>query len=144
MELLSKKYVSTPEAMASIEKGLREFYQAKYPDLYQAEKPKIDEAIQTVKELFENNMFPEMKTRWDTHPDNIGHLVTPGCFRCHDGQHRSEMGQTIAKDCRSCHLIVEQGPPDQLEKNLEGLEFRHPAGGEEWKEMDCVDCHTGA
>ena len=28
-------------------------------------------------------------------------------------------------------------------KNLDGLEFKHPDGGEEWKEMNCSDCHTG-
>lgn len=143
MELVSKKYANTPEAVAAIEKGIRDLYQTDYPDVYASESAKIERAIDEVVKLYENNLFPEMKTRWDTHPDNIGHLAAPGCFRCHDDQHVSSAGKAVSKDCRSCHVIVEQGAPDALEKNLEGLEFKHPDGGEEWKEMDCVDCHTG-
>ena len=145
MELVSKEYRDTPEATAAIEKGIREFYQAKYPDFYASDQPKIDRAIDAVIEHYKKNLFPEMKTRWDTHPDNIGHLLSPGCFRCHDGQHASagNGGKVISRDCKACHLIVEQGPAGALEKSLDGLEFKHPDGGEEWKEMDCVDCHTG-
>ncbi len=28
-----------------------------------------------------------MKVTWGTHPNNIGHMAYPGCFRCHDGDH---------------------------------------------------------
>ena len=143
MELVSGEYQDTPEAVAAIEKGIRDFYQNKHPDLYASERAKIEQAIKTTVQLYKKNLFPEMKTRWDTHPDNIGHLVAPGCFRCHDGQHVSPAGRAIPRDCKSCHLIVEQGPSGALEKNLEGLEFKHPDGGEEWKEMDCTDCHSG-
>lgn len=143
MELLSKNYKTTPEAVATIEKELRGFYQSKHPDLYSSDQPKIEQAIKAAQKIFSENMFPEMKTRWDTHPNNIGHLITPGCFRCHDGEHVSNEGLKISRDCNTCHLIVEQGPPDKLEKNLEGLEFRHPDGSEDWKEMSCNDCHNG-
>jgi hypothetical protein len=96
-----------------------------------------------VVDQFRKNIFPFMKVRWDTHPDNIGHLAAPGCFRCHDNEHRSIDGKTISKDCKACHVIIAQGPPDKLEKSIDGLEFKHPDGGEEWKEMNCTDCHTG-
>jgi hypothetical protein len=143
MEALSKQYKTQNEAMTAIETNLREYYKTKQPDYTKANPAKVEGAIKTIVELFSKNMFPEMKARWDTHPDNIGHLVSPGCFRCHDGEHRAVSGQLISKDCKSCHLIVEQGPKGQVEKNIDGLEFKHPAGGEDWKEMNCVDCHTG-
>ena len=142
--LMSKKYETTDEAVASIGKELREFYRTKYADYYAANRLKVENAIFQVIELFKKNVFPDMKVRWDTHPDNIGHLIAPGCFRCHDGEHRSSSGKTIARDCKSCHLIVEQGPASALEKNIDGLEFKHPGGGDEWKEMSCTDCHRGA
>ncbi|OGW90862.1 MAG: hypothetical protein A3D28_06075 [Omnitrophica bacterium RIFCSPHIGHO2_02_FULL_63_14] len=135
LELLSADYKTAPEALAAIEEGLSKAY----PE----GGPAVGQAIQVTQKLFKTNLFPEMKARWDTHPDNIGHLVAPGCFRCHDERHRSAEGRVISKDCRSCHVIVEQGPPAALEKNIDGLDFRHPDGGEDWKEMDCFDCHTG-
>jgi len=104
---------------------------------------KIDAAAARLVEMYKNNLFPEMKVRWDTHPDNIGHLISDGCFRCHDGGHKSSEGKLISRDCKSCHTIVEQGPAGKTEKNLDGLEFAHPDGGEEWKEMNCSDCHSG-
>src|SRR6266568_9288838 len=36
--------------------------------------------------------FPEMKVDWRTHPDNVGHFYSQGCFRCHDNQHASRDG----------------------------------------------------
>ena len=142
-EALSKEYKTGQEAVNFIEKNMREYYKTKQADYYASHPERIEHAIQTVTGLFSKNIFPEMKTRWDTHPDNIGHLITPGCYRCHDGEHRSSAGRVISRDCKSCHLIVEQGPAGSIEKNIEGLEFRHPPGGEEWKEMNCTDCHTG-
>ncbi|OIO38685.1 MAG: hypothetical protein AUJ72_02085 [Candidatus Omnitrophica bacterium CG1_02_46_14] len=167
MEALSKQYKTQNEAITAIEDNLRGYYKSKQSDYYKINAAKVDAAIKTVIELFSKNMFPEMKARWDTHPDNIGHLVSPGCFRCHDGEHRAvsggvtpppdlsavgepipsesqkSSGGVISRNCKSCHLIVEQGPKGQTEKNIDGLEFRHPAGGEEWKEMNCIDCHSG-
>jgi len=142
-EVLSKTYLTGPEAVRSIREELQNFYETKYAD-YDASHPRvIDQAIQEITTLYQQNMFPEMKARWDTHPDNIGHLIVPGCFRCHDGEHKSQGNKLISRDCKTCHLIIEQGPAGKIEKNIEGLDFIHPAGGEEWKEMNCADCHTG-
>jgi hypothetical protein len=143
MEVMSKKYATDEEAAPAIERALRDYYKNEHADYYAANTDKVETAIRTVKELFGKNIFPFMKLRWDTHPDNIGHLAAPGCFRCHDNLHAAPDGRTITKDCRSCHSIVEQGAPGALERNIDGLEFKHPDGGEDWKEMDCNDCHTG-
>lgn len=144
MKLLSKKYESTDEAAKAIRQILTGFYQNKYPELYSSQKQKIEKAIEQITKLYTTNMFPEMKTRWDTHPNNLGHLVAPGCFRCHDNEHKTSGGQVISKDCKSCHMIVEQGAPGAIEKNIDGLEFKHPVDiSEAWKEMNCTECHTG-
>ena len=168
MEVLSKKYATTPEAVRSIGESLKNFYKTKHPDYYASHEKELGQAIQQLIVMYQHNMFPEMKVRWDTHPENIGHLATPGCFRCHDGEHRSveakvtpppdlpaggglipsgskkSDGGVISKDCKACHLIVEQGPAGAVEKNIEGLEFRHPVDiGNDWKETNCSDCHSG-
>ena len=44
-----------------------------------------------------------MKVGWGTYPNNIGHLASQGCFRCHDDNHKAPDGKTIAQDCESCH-----------------------------------------
>jgi hypothetical protein len=36
-------------------------------------------------------------------------MDSPGCFRCHDGNHTSADGQTITNDCSACHQIVASG-----------------------------------
>lgn len=144
MEVLSKEYKSTDEALDTIKNSLENYYKEKMPDFYAAHKDAIEKAAEAVKVMFQNNMFPEMKVRWDTHPENIGHLYTPGCFRCHDGEHKTVQGATITKDCKACHLIIEQGPKGSIEKNINGLDFKHPVEIEGWNETNCSDCHSGA
>ena len=106
----------------------------------------IQKAIAGIQEEFKKNIFPEMKVRWDAYPNNIGHLEFKGCFRCHDDNHAAEEETYIRKDCNICHIVISQGVPDSLEtaKINESLEFKHPSDIDEaWKEMLCVDCHTG-
>jgi hypothetical protein len=38
-----------------------------------------------------------------TYPDNLGHITTPGCVRCHDGTHVAKDGTSINADCEYCH-----------------------------------------
>jgi hypothetical protein len=86
-----------------------------------------------------------MKVDWRVHPDNVGHKNSPGCFRCHDGNHSSADGKTITHECNACHTIIVQGPAGQEESRVDGLEFRHPVDIDEaWKEMNCFDCHDGS
>ena len=49
----------------------------------------IRAAIAEAQRIFKTTMFPEMKVDWRVHPNYIGHLLFPGCFRCHDGNHVS-------------------------------------------------------
>jgi hypothetical protein len=69
-----------------------------------ASYPSQAEASQAIKRrLTEFNIFPEMKVTWGTYPNNLGHTIFPGCFRCHDDTHKAKDGTTIRQDCELCH-----------------------------------------
>jgi hypothetical protein len=57
-----------------------------------------------------------MKITWGTYPNNVGHMASPGCFRCHDGQHVTKSGDTITQDCSACHepIAVDEHNPEIL------------------------------
>lgn len=145
MDVLAKNYKTETEGLAGIRHGLEDYYRSKQAEYYQAHTDEINQAIDAVVAIYERNFFPERKARWDIYPDNIGHLVSPGCFRCHDGEHKAKDGRAITRDCTVCHNIIEQGPASNLEKSTDGLPFKHPFNEDEsWKEMNCFDCHTGS
>ena len=146
VELLSASYESTSEAMEGISKGIQAFYASEYPEVHREQSSSIQDAAAMLQKLYRQNIFPEMKARWDAYPDHIGHLYFPGCTRCHDGKHRSEDGKVISGDCRICHTILAQGPSDapSFASGSEGLDFVHPEDIDEaWKEMGCYECHSG-
>ena len=55
---------------------------------------------------------PEMNITWGTYPNNLGHTDFPGCFRCHDGNHKSKGGDEITQDCNACHALLAMDEPD--------------------------------
>jgi nitrate/TMAO reductase-like tetraheme cytochrome c subunit len=136
-ELLAGKYETESQALAAIAEGLNEKY---------AGATNLARTVREIQRLYTKNMFPEMKVRWDEYPEHIGHKISPGCFRCHDGKHVSESGQAIRNDCGICHTILAQGPGTELKAlTTAGLEFEHPEDiGDEWKNERCDTCHTGA
>lgn len=137
-------YATVEVATAGIQKHLDDFYQKKYPEIFSERERRISRSVKAVQEIYQNNFFPDMKVSWKEYPNNIGHWIFPGCFRCHDGKHKTEQGEVIRNDCKICHNIIEQGPVGALEQSSEGLEFKHPEEmGEMWREMACYDCHTG-
>jgi len=47
-----------------------------------------------------------------SYPDNQGHWLWPGCFRCHDGRHVAPDGTTLPSDCgQTCHTLPQREPP---------------------------------
>jgi len=89
--------------------------------------------------------FSEMKTDWRVHPDNIGHKISAGCFRCHDGNHKTDDGKKMipADNCNQCHTILAQGSGDQLKQlNADGYDFVHIDAT--YLDFSCTTCHTGA
>jgi len=53
--------------------------------------------------VYRRNVFPSMKVTFGSYPDNRGHVVSPGCVRCHDEGHTASDGSTISGDCELCH-----------------------------------------
>ncbi len=143
LEVLAKEHPSTEAAREGIATELDAFYFTKYPALYPRKRAAITAAISEVQRLYETNIFPEMKVDWRTHPNNIGHFYYSGCFRCHDGQHVSQEGKVIRKDCGICHAILGQEEGGKPMAEVRGRPFRHPVEIGDLAEMRCSDCHTG-
>lgn len=140
VEILSQKYQSTPDAVNAISAGLNEFYRSNYPAVYSQKQDSIKGAVTEVQRIFQTYFFPEMKTDWETHPNNIGHLYSSGCFRCHDGEHFSNTGKVITSDCNVCHTMIfdSAGPPAQ---NVKTGAFQHPVDLGALAEHKCEFCH---
>jgi len=144
MELLQPMYSSYDSAMLAIKTGVDDFYSLNYPELYETSYPIIEQAITGIEKGFSRNIFPVMKASWDVYPNHVGHIEYMGCFRCHNGNHQDDNGNTISRDCELCHSIVLQGPVDdiQVASAIGSLEFKHPVDiGEAWKEFSCAECH---
>ena len=139
VELLTAEYDSTSHALAAIAEGLA----AQYADY--ADTAAVRQAVAAVQRIYQTNFFPEMKVNWRAYPNNLGHTIFPGCYRCHDGKHRSEDGRVISHECSSCHIIIGQGTGTEAEAiSPQGLEFQHPVDiGDMWKTVNCAVCHTG-
>ena len=141
--VLSKPYSSTVEALNSISTNLPEFYRVSYADVYFQKGESIRTAVDEVKRIYASYSFPEMKTDWKTHPNNIGHFYSQGCFRCHDGQHVSNTGKVIKNDCNICHTVL-----DQMNKGasvpVKDGSFTHPVELGALSGYNCTHCHTGS
>jgi hypothetical protein len=132
--VLTRNYTNEVEARESIATLLVE----RYPD-----DPRIRPAIAAVQQIYSDNFFPEMKANWSVYPDNIGHMRWPGCFRCHDGNHKTDDGKRSidSHDCNSCHTILSQGSGDELlQLTPGGQPFKHPGGD---YDLNCSMCHDG-
>ncbi|HEU4928334.1 MAG TPA: cytochrome C, partial [Candidatus Krumholzibacteria bacterium] len=145
VEAMQSPYETKDEAFRAIATKIPDFYRQNHPEILAQKRVAIDEAVLATQYQFSQNIFPEMKVRWEGYPDNIGHFIFPGCMRCHDGNKVSDDGWTITRDCTSCHSILRQGHADstQVAAMEAGLEFVHPDGGEDWRDTNCHECHTG-
>ncbi|MDE2214954.1 MAG: NapC/NirT family cytochrome c [Candidatus Omnitrophica bacterium] len=144
VEVLGDKYNSTSQAEKQIRSKLTDYYKQKYFAYYTKNRPAVEQAAEEITLLYGQNFFPEMKSRWDDYPDNIGHMISRGCFRCHDNEHKSADGKVIERKCTLCHIIVEQGSGTAVQKSINGLDFQHPFYDDDsWKTTNCSDCHTG-
>jgi nitrate/TMAO reductase-like tetraheme cytochrome c subunit len=136
VDLLSLPYSSTAAAESNISGELHKKY---------AGAKGIDDAVEAVLTVYRSNIFPEMKVDWSKYPDNIGHLDTMGCFRCHDAKHVAADGQHMpATACNSCHVILAQGAGAELAQLApNGVAFKHPSTDIEGLGLTCSDCHNG-
>jgi nitrate/TMAO reductase-like tetraheme cytochrome c subunit len=148
--VLSATYSTIPEALDGIA-TLKSFYQTTYPDYYSANAAKIDATITTLQDDYKNNTFPEQKSDWTAHANNVGHKDFPGCFRCHDGKHLDNKQEPIRLECNLCHSIpvvvgpdkfvadieISRGPEPESHLNPNWMGLHHSAFDE-----TCAACHT--
>jgi hypothetical protein len=111
LELLKANYASEAEASAKIPVELEAFYRAEHPEVLATKAALIKFAGDQLVILYSQNVFPSMKVTWGTHPNHIGHMNYPGCWRCHDGDHAAKDGTSITNDCSACHNLLVQDQP---------------------------------
>jgi hypothetical protein len=146
VEAMSADYKTTQEAVRKIASTITDYYRTEYPELAEKDAVTIDNAVVATQDAFTHNIFPEMKARWSDYPSNIGHFISPGCMRCHDGNHVSDDGVVVTNECTTCHTILSQGSGEEAEvaSTAEGLEFKHPEDiAEMWRDTQCTECHSG-
>jgi nitrate/TMAO reductase-like tetraheme cytochrome c subunit len=116
LQLLKANYASEAEAAEKIPEQLNAFYGAQHPEVLAAKAAAVKSAGDELVTLYSQNVFPYMKVTWGTHPNHIGHMSDPGCFRCHDGSHAAKDGKSITQDCAACHnlLAVDETKPKVL------------------------------
>jgi len=117
LELLKADYKTEAEARQKIAEGLTQFYRNEHPEVLAKHPDLVKAAGAGLVNVFTNNAFPDMKVTWGTHPNHIGHMSYPGCFRCHDGDHVAQNGKSLTQDCAVCHnlLAVDEAKPKVLE-----------------------------
>lgn len=116
LALLKADYASQDEARAKIPAQLEAFYRGSNPGVLAAKGDLVKKAGDKLVAIYSQNVFPDMKVTWGTHPNHIGHMSYPGCFRCHDGDHSAKDGTSITQDCAACHnlLAVDESKPKVL------------------------------
>lgn len=148
VELLSVKYPSRQKAFAAFD-ALEDYY--KKTTYYSGHADQITEAIQALKDVYDRTVFHDQQIDWTTHPNNLGHITSPGCLRCHDGKHLDEKQQAIRLECNVCHSIpvvsgtddfvtnieISRGPEPESHLNPNWISLHNQAFG-----PSCAACHT--
>ncbi len=109
--IIERIYPSMGHANAAL-RGLKNYYADHWTEYYAANQVQVDMAVEALVDMYADMVYPTMDMSWDTHPDNLGHKESAGCFRCHDGKHVTEQGESIRIECNLCHAIPVQTPAD--------------------------------
>jgi mono/diheme cytochrome c family protein len=150
LEVYSQVFDSQEMGLIHIE-GLNGYYQTYYPDFYAQNAGLVQKAIDVLQETYAENVYPEQNSDWTTHPNNVGHKDSPGCFRCHDGKHLDADQQAIRLECNLCHAVpivagpmdfvadveISRGPEPQSHLNANWISMHHNAF-----DATCSNCHT--
>jgi len=145
MLALNQEYPTKDSAFTAIETQVNEWFESGYPEVFASKKESIEQAAKEIQHGYASNIFPFMKVNWKEYPNNLGHMESEGCYRCHNDKHAMEKGKVISKDCNLCHNVLAQGTPDSLQfsQAFEPLEFKHPVDvAEAWKTEHCSMCHS--
>ena len=145
---LSATYTNRDEAFKAMD-AVAEAY--KGTDYYTGHEAEIQAAINEMKAIYDRTVFTEQKVDWTTHPNNLGHINSPGCFRCHDGKHLNENDQAVRLECNLCHSIpvvassqdfianieVNRGPEPESHLNANWISLHNKSF-----DATCANCHT--
>jgi nitrate/TMAO reductase-like tetraheme cytochrome c subunit len=111
VKALRVAYATREAAAAGLRDGLRSFY-ASQPAAGADRGALVDAAAAELAAIWGRNVWPQMKIGWGTYPTLLGHEQSPGCFRCHDGEHATADGKVISNDCDLCHSLLAQDDKD--------------------------------
>lgn len=150
VEALRGDYASQTEAQTAIAK-LGSYYEGNYPEFYELNSGKVADAIQLLQQIYTDSVFVDQKVDWDSHPTNVGHIDSPGCFRCHDGKHLNDQQQAVRLECNLCHSVpvvktaedflteieISTGPEPESHLNPNWISLHSEAFG-----PSCAACHT--
>lgn len=147
-QVLIADYSSRSEAMKAID-ALERYY--KDGDYYPGHGGQVSKALETIREIYDLSVFHDQEVDWTTHADNLGHVNSPGCFRCHDGKHLDTQNQAIRLECNLCHSIpvvageqdfvanieISRGPEPESHLNANWISLHNEAF-----DVTCSNCHT--
>jgi hypothetical protein len=139
---LTQPYPDVAAAEDGIERTITGFYGDNYPDIWKTRQASVKQAAEAIRTIYRRNFFPEMKVNWKTYPENVGHLESPGCLRCHDGEHINQRGERISSKCDVCHTFL--NPVEGQSNALVEGEFQHSMDLVQHENLRCNQCHTGA
>jgi nitrate/TMAO reductase-like tetraheme cytochrome c subunit len=97
---IGEMYGDRTAALEGIARRLRQFYGDGRTDARL-----LDRTVRTAQDVWSRNVFPAMNVTWGIYPNHLGHVDAPGCFRCHDDEHKAADGSVIRQDCELCHTI---------------------------------------
>jgi hypothetical protein len=142
------EYDSRQAAIEALD-GLENYY--KNTDYYLGHEEQISSAMQALKDIYDRTAFHEQEIDWTTYPNNLGHINSPGCFRCHDGKHLDDQQQAIRLECNVCHSIPVIAGTDDFVTNIEISSGIEPEShlNPNWISLhnqafgsSCAACHT--
>ncbi|MES0339281.1 MAG: NapC/NirT family cytochrome c [Anaerolineales bacterium] len=150
LEVLQAPYESKAAGLNGIE-GLITYYQKYYAEYYAINNADVNQAIDALVNFYTISVYPEQKSDWDSHNDNLGHVDSPGCFRCHDGKHFNGQDEAIRLECNLCHSIPVVAKPSDFVTTIEISRGPEPEShlSPNWITLHrdifdptCAHCHT--
>ena len=113
LKALQATYTSQEDARTKVSAAIDGFYKKEHPD---TDPARVAAAASELGGIYSTNVYPAMNIGWGTYPSHLGHMSSPGCFRCHDGEHTDPTGATISPDCETCHalLATDENDPEIL------------------------------
>ena len=147
--VLTTQYASRDEAVKAIA-AIEEDYKRNLFDYYSQNGQAIKNAVVEIQAIYDRTVFQEQKIDWTTYPNNLGHIDSPGCFRCHDGKHLNANQEAVRLECNICHAVpvvagaddfvtkieVGSGPEPETHKHPNWISMHNQAIG-----PSCSNCH---